>query len=238
MILAVVPARGGSKGLPGKNLRALGGLSLLGHAVRLVERCASVDESVVSTDDDAIAAEAQALGALVLRRPAALARDDTPMWPVLQHALAELDPDGSRFSALVLIDPTSPLRLPDDVERAVALLRSRPDADGVVSVSQPHFSVVWQAVVEGQGGVLERLVPSGDGLVRRQDAPIASFVNGCVYAWRTGFVRDGTDDYLRGRNLPLETPELRARTIDTEDDLAVCAALLAAGLVSLPWLQP
>jgi CMP-N,N'-diacetyllegionaminic acid synthase len=236
VILAVVPARGGSKGLPGKNLRPLAGLSLLGHAVRVVERCASVDDTVVSTDDDAIAAEAQALGAHVLRRPAALARDETPMWPVLQHALAEVDPDGSRYSALVLVDPTSPLRLPEDVERALELLRSRPDADGVVSVSQPHFSVVWQAVVEGDGGVLERLVRSGDGLVRRQDAPTASFVNGCVYAWRTGFIRDGSDDYLRGRNLPLETPELRARTIDTEDDLAVCEALLGAGLVKLPWL--
>jgi len=238
VILAVVPARGGSKGLPGKNLRPLAGLSLLGHAVRLSERCPSLAATVVSTDDRAIADEATALGAEVLMRPAELARDETPMWPVLQHALAALDADGSRYSALVLIDPTSPLRLPEEVERAVALLESRPDADGVVSVSEPHFKIVWQAVVAGEDGVLEALVPESGRFVRRQDVPPALFVNGGVYAWRSAFVRDGDDDWLRGRNLALETPELRARTIDTEEDLAVCEALLAAGVVRLPWLQP
>jgi CMP-N,N'-diacetyllegionaminic acid synthase len=237
VILAVVPARGGSKGLPGKNLRPLAGLSLLGHAVHLSERCPSLAATVVSTDDRAIADEAARLGVDVLIRPAELARDETPMWPVLQHALATLDADGSRYSALVLIDPTSPLRLPEDVERAVALLESRADADGVVSVSRPHFEIVWQSVVTGEDGVLEPLVPGSARYVRRQDVPAALFVNGGVYAWRSAFVRGADDDWLRGRNLALETPGLRARTIDTEEDLAVCEALLAAGVVRLPWLQ-
>ena len=91
-MLAVIPARGGSKGLPGKNIRQFAGLPLIVHSIRMAELCREIDDCVVSTDSEEIAEVARKYGAKVpFLRPAELARDDTPMWPVLQHALHEME---------------------------------------------------------------------------------------------------------------------------------------------------
>src|SRR3954451_10687616 len=104
--LAVVPARGGSKGLPGKNIRPLAGLPLLEHSVKLAQLCPEIDRTIVSTDSEEIAEIARAVGAEVpFLRPAKLARDETPMLPVLRHALGELD---GAWDLVLLLDPTSP----------------------------------------------------------------------------------------------------------------------------------
>jgi len=233
--LAVIPARGGSKGLQHKNLLPLVGVPLVGHAIRLAELCPELTEVIVTTEDEEIGVASAALGAAVLRRPANLARDDTPMWPVLRHALDELDPRGDRFDILVLLEPTNPLRLPEDVAGTLAALRGRPDADGALTVSEPRFSIVWQSVVI-TGGLLEQLVPAGKKFERRQDVPPAAYVNGCVYAWRTEFVRRERERWLNGRTVPYTTPELRAISIDTAEDFELCELLVESGCVSLPWL--
>src|SRR5262249_10695504 len=134
--LAVIPARGGSKGVPGKNIRTLSSLPLIAHSLRLAALCPEIDRTVVSTDSDAIAEVARAEGGDVpFLRPAALARDETPMLPVLRHALDALDPHSEIYTRLLLLDPTSPGRLPEDVARAHVLLAAESDADGVVAVS-------------------------------------------------------------------------------------------------------
>jgi CMP-N,N'-diacetyllegionaminic acid synthase len=234
--LGVIPARGGSKGVPGKNVRLLAGLPLLVHSIKLSRLCPDIARTVVSTDSEEVAGVARAAGAEVpFLRPAELAQDDTSMLPVLRHALAELDPDGSRYERLLLLDPTSPGRLPDDVARAHALLREDASADGVVAVSEPAFNPIWTAVVE-RDGVLEPLLADARAYRRRQDVPRVLRVNAALYLFRTSFLRGVEESWLNGRHRPLEIPELRAFHLDTEDDFSVCELVLEHGLVRLPWL--
>lgn len=235
-LLAVIPARGGSKGLPGKNLAELAGLPLIAHSIACAALCAAVGRVVVSTDSEEIAAVARRHGAETpFLRPAELAGDDTPMWPVVRHALDELDPDGRSYDVLLLLDPTSPGRTPEDIAGALRRLEGRPDADGVVGVSRPHFNPIWHAVVE-HDGLMADLVSGGGAYGRRQDVPVVYRINATLYAWRAEFVRRETGSWRDGRNLLYEVPELRSFHIDEPEDLAVAAALIEAGLVALPWL--
>jgi len=234
--LAVVPARRGSKGLPGKNLRTLVGIPLIEHSLRLAALCPGIARTVVSTDSESIARVARAAGADVLDRPVELAQDDTPMLPVLHHVLEQLDAAGDSYRFLLLLDPTSPGRLPEDVARAQEVLDARPDADGVVSVSEPGFNPIWHAVVE-RNGLIEQLLAEGRGYGRRQDVPRVLRINAALYLWRTEFLLREKETWLNGRHVPLEIPELRAFHIDTEDDLRLCELVLDSGLVELPWLD-
>jgi N-acylneuraminate cytidylyltransferase len=235
--LAVVPARGGSKGLPGKNIRPLAGLPLIAHSLRLAALCPEIGRTIVSTDSEEIAAVARAAGGDVpFLRPPELAGDETPMLPVLRHALEAVDRDGSGYDLLLLLDPTSPGRLPEDVARAHALLAAEPAADGVVAVSEPPFNPIWHGVVE-RGGYLEQLFPEGSAYGRRQDVPRVLRINAALYLFRTAFLREAHETWLEGRHLALEIPDLRAFHIDDADGFRLCEAAVAAGIVELPWLQ-
>src|SRR5207249_3404525 len=143
--------------------------------------CKRIARCIVSTDSDEIAAIARAHGAEVpFMRPADLARDDSPTIPVLVHALTEAENQaGTRYAAVLLLEPTSPARLPEDVERAIALLDSDHQADGVVACSRPGFNPFYVGVVERQG----YLAPAFPGAqhVRRQDVPPFFRINGLVY---------------------------------------------------------
>ena len=235
--LALIPARGGSKGLPGKNIRPLAGMPLIVHSVRLAALCPEIERTAVSTDAGEIADVARSAGAEVLDRPEELARDETPMLPVLRHALAELDPDGGRYDFLLLLDPTSPGRLPADVADAHALLARSPDADGVVAVSEPSFNPIWHAVVE-RDGYIEPLVAEGRRFGRRQDVPRVLRINAALYLFRAAFLRRETEAWQNGRHLALEIPDARAFHIDSEWDFRLSELVLGAELVRLPWLHP
>jgi CMP-N-acetylneuraminic acid synthetase len=233
--LALIPARGGSKGLPCKNTRSLGGLPLVEHSLRLAALCPEIERTVVSTDSEQIAVVVRGAGGEVLERPAELAQDDTPMLPVLRHALDALDPDGRRYDFLLLLDPTSPGRFPEDVEKAHRLLVARPEADGVVAVSEPQFNPVWHAVVD-RGGYMELLFAEGRAYGRRQDVPRVLRINAALYLFRASFLRGERETWLAGRHLTLEIPELRAFHIDSAEDLEVAELVVENGLVAFPWL--
>jgi N-acylneuraminate cytidylyltransferase len=237
-ILAVIPARAGSKGLPGKNLLPLCGLPLVAHSIELALRCSEIDDVLVSTDSEEIASVARSFGASApFLRPQELARDETPMWDVVRHALGEVDSDEARYDAVLLLQPTSPARLPEDVHRAVELLNDRPEADGVVAVSEPHDNPVWAAMVE-RDGYLEPLVPGGARYVRRQDVPRVLNVNGLLYLWRTQHIRAHDRQAVgTSRQLALEVPARRAIDVDTAEDLELAELLIREGLVELPWLD-
>jgi CMP-N,N'-diacetyllegionaminic acid synthase len=234
-ILAVVPARGGSKGLPGKNVRPLGGIPLIAHSLRLAAMCPEIDRTIVSTDDPSIADIARAHGGDVpFLRPAEIARDETPMAPVLQHAVLEMERlERRRYGSVLLLDPTSPGRLPSDVTRAVELLDGDAHAQGVIACSKPTFNPFWVGVVERDG----YLVPAfpGAGAGRRQDVPTFLRINGALYLWRRDFIaRLGV--VREEPQLLLEMPEARAFSIDDLHEFEVAEQLIAAGLVTLPWL--
>jgi N-acylneuraminate cytidylyltransferase len=234
--LAVIPARGGSKGLPGKNVRRLAGLPLIEHSLRLAALCPEIDRTIVSTDSEDIRRVALAAGGDVpFLRAAGLARDDTPMLPVLRHALDELDP-GAAYDFVLLLDPTSPGRLPGDVSDAHRLLEERDDADGVVAVSEPPSNPIWHSVILNAEGFVEQLIPHGGDYTRRQDVPRVLRINAALYLWRADFVRTAGDSWSAGCHLPLEIPELRAFHIDSEQDLQLAELVLGSRLVALPWL--
>lgn len=241
-VLAVVPARGGSKGLPGKNLRPLAGLPLIGHSLRAAELVKSITRCIVSTDAIEIARVAESLGADVpFLRPAELATDATPMAPVLRHALAAVEEqEGAAYDVVVLLDPTSPAREPAEVEAAIGRLAEHEEWDGVISVSAPTFHPTWVGVREaGDDGRLERYFPAGAGITRRQELDRYLRINGAFYVWRAEFVRRlETSWFDEGVHGMIEIPELRAFAIDYLEEFAVLEALLAQGVIELPWLTP
>lgn len=238
-LLAVVPARGGSKGLPGKNIRPFAGLPLIAHTIQFAKLCAGIDRCIVSTDSPEIASVARGYGGEVpFLRPAELAEDETPMWAVVRHALAAIErQEGNPYDVLLLLDPTSPAREPADLAGALERLSGAPDADGVIGVSRPEFNPIWHCVVE-QNGWMTDLFEAGPGIDRRQEAPPVFRINGSLYVWRTPFVRREPHSWRRrGRHLLFEIPERRAMSIDTADEFDRAEALVNSGLVVLPWLQ-
>lgn len=236
-VLAVVPARGGSRGLPGKNIRSFAGLPLLVHSLRCAKLAPEITRCIVSTDSEEIAAVARAHAADVpFTRPAELARDDTPMIPVLQDALRAVEEqEQAPYDALLLLDPTSPYRLPADIREAVVMLAEDPSAAGVVACSQPTFNPFWVGVVE-RDGVLESAFPAQVGITRRQDVKRFLRINGALYLWRTSFLRDAPHSWLSaGKHLLLEMPERRACSIDDDFQFKLAELLLVQGLVEVPW---
>jgi N-acylneuraminate cytidylyltransferase len=243
-ILAVIPARGGSKGLPGKNIRPLFGLPLIVHSIRAAAMTPVVTRCVVSTDSERIAEVAgQYGGEAPFLRPAELAGDDAPMAPVVRHALewAEQD-EGGLYDAVLLLDPTSPARVPGQLADASARLAADPDLDGVISVSEPTFNPVWVGVRPSDptdaASRLERFFDAGNGVTRRQDNGRYLRINGNFYLWRAEFVRRLESSWFdEGRHAGIEIPEAQAFSIDDEYEFKLIEALIVAGIIRLPWVE-
>jgi CMP-N,N'-diacetyllegionaminic acid synthase len=200
-VLGVITARGGSKGLPGKNLRLLAGKSLIAHTIDTARESLAFDRLILSTDDGAIAAAGRACGCDVpFLRPGELARDETPHLPVLQHAVGWLA-EHERYEpdAVMILQPTSPLRRACDISESISLLE-RTGADSVVSVSEvpAHYNPMRTLRVDGAG--FATLFVTGEPvrrrINRRQDMPAAWTMNGAIYLFRTSVLggRSGTDD--------------------------------------------
>ena len=138
-VLALIPARGGSKGVPKKNIRPLAGIPLVAHSIRVAQECPAVDRIIVSTDDPEIADVARAYGAEVpFLRPKELAGDATPDYPVFEHCLRWLgEHEGWHPDIVVHLRPTGSLRTVRQIEESVALLAAHPEADSVRSVHEP-----------------------------------------------------------------------------------------------------
>ena len=178
-VLALIPARGGSKGIPHKNLAQLGGKPLLAWTVEAALASRRVTSTVVSTDSDEIADVARSLGAGVLARPAVLAQDATPMQAVLEHALGELSCD-----VLVLLQPTSPLRRAEHVDGAVELLLET-HADIVVSVVEVPHAFRPSSLMRLEDGRLLALDPD-EPLLRQRKATLYARNGPAVVALRPG----------------------------------------------------
>jgi CMP-N-acetylneuraminic acid synthetase len=217
-VLALIPARGGSKGIPRKNLAPLGGRPLLTWTVEAALGSRAVTRTVVSTEDDEIAAAARELGAEMLARPPALAADDTPMQPVIAHALDELEAP----EVLVLLQPTSPLRRAEHVDEAVDLLLAS-GADSVVSVVEVPHRYRPGSLMAMDGDRLVRLADDHAGT--RQEKPLVYARNGpAVLALRPD--RIGTDLY-GGDCRPYVMGARESLDVDEPFDLELAELLLA-----------
>lgn len=217
-VLAVIPARGGSKGVPGKNLRSVGGRSLVARAVGAALAAASVDRVVVSTDDPAIAREAEAAGATVVVRPAPLATDDAPSEAALLHAL-DLVGDGAEV--LVFMQATSPFIDPVDVDAAIARVRSGAADVAFAAIATPVF--LWAPSVE-QGGGWAGVNHDAARRPRRQELPPQVAETGAFYVLDVGGFRAAGHRFF-GRVEPALVAERTAIEIDTEQQLQLADAL-------------
>jgi CMP-N-acetylneuraminic acid synthetase len=224
--LGVIPARGGSKGVPGKNIRPLAGKPLIAWTIEAAKASGAIDRLVVSTDDEKIAEVARQYGAEVRMRPAALAGDDTPTRPVLEHVAKELEGEGDGFDAVVTLQPTSPLRLPRHVAEACAQFAADPNADSLVScVAVPHIFNPVSVMKRGESGYLENFL-GGDVITRRQDKPEVFARNGAaVYVTRRNRVGDFV---FGGKLLCYLMDEQHSLDIDTLDDFTAAEAAMAA----------
>jgi CMP-N,N'-diacetyllegionaminic acid synthase len=213
--LGLIPARGGSKSVPRKNVRGLAGKPVLAWTVEVALASPALERVVVSTDDEEIADVARACGAEVLARPAELAQDETPDLPVYRHALARLD---DAYDAVAWLRPTAPLRTPDDVEAAVRLL-AETGADAVRSVCEAEHNPYWMARLEAG-----RLVPLLDDVPpRRQLLPPVYRLNGAVDVARCASVGN---ELFGGDVRAYVMPPERSVDLDTELDFLLAEALL------------
>ena len=229
-ILALIPARGGSKGIPRKNIAPLGGRPLLAYTCEAALRSARVTRTIVDTDDADIAAAARECGAEVpYLRPRELAADDTPALPVIQHALQRLDSaEQYRPDVVVLLQPSSPLRDARQVDAALELLE-RTGADSVVSVVEVPHQYNPTSVLRLEGERLRRFL-DGPAPLRRQEKPRVYARNGpAVLAVRAEVLHGGS---LYGDDVrPLLMDRISSADVDEPLDLAWVEFLLSTGQV-------
>lgn len=182
-ILAIIPARGGSKGLPGKNLRLLRGYPLIYYMIKYALASKYISKVILSTDDERIAEVGRDYGAEVpFLRPEELATDTTPLNPVLQHAMAYYDSIGWRADAVISLQPTSPLITPDIIDSAIELL-FKTGCDSVATVSDIKHGHPYRAKKMHDDGRLENFCTEFDGekFINRQERPPAYAYNGAIY---------------------------------------------------------
>jgi len=228
-VLAVVPARGGSKGLPRKNLLPVGGVPLVARVGDVVRGCPSVDRTVVSTDDEEIAAVAVASGIdAPFRRPEALSGDRIGDVEVLQHALAatEVD-DGTHYDIILMLQPTSPLRTSEEVEESLARLVAD-DLDAVWTVSptdgKSHPVKQLELDEDRAPGLLAHHHPDGAAVIARQQLSALWHRNGIAYVLRRATLESGTLMGVRTGGFVIEHP---VANIDDALDLAWADFLLS-----------
>jgi CMP-N-acetylneuraminic acid synthetase len=225
VVLAVIPARAGSKGLPGKNARPLGGKPMLAWTIEAARGSRALTRAWVSTDDEALAELARAHGGEApFLRPAELATDTASIFDVLKHAVSEYERREKRaVDVVVLLQPTSPLRGPGPIDEAVRLVLGGADSAQTVALDQTHprhrFTI--------EGGRLQPLFPDADAHSRRQDGAAIYRPNGAVYAAKTSVLRETGG--LRGRDHRAVVMDFESSVdVDTIWDFRLAELILAA----------
>lgn len=229
-ILAVVPARAGSKGVPGKNLRRLAGQPLVAHVLRALRQCSTPMRTVVSCDSEAIAETARAEGADVpFLRPAELATDDVPIPAAVQHAMRHCDAEGWRADLVLSVQPTNPLLLASSIDAALERMIAAPAVDSVVSVALiRHFHPFRSYRLDGDGTLLPLTRHTSERFLQKQDRPPAYGFAGAFYLRRRALLEEwaGEGFALGTRCLGHVVSEEEAVDIDTEVDFLLAEILM------------
>lgn len=221
--ICTVCARGGSVGVPRKNVRDLRGKPLIGWTIEKALATPSIDAVYVSTDDDEIAKVAEEFGAVVpYRRPAELATSAAAKVPVIQHLVEHVESLGVEVDRIVDLDPTSPLRSVEDIETAISLLDD--DTDAVITAYPSDKNPYFNMVERKDDGFVGLVVPSG--AVSRQSAPKVYAMNASIYVWHRSTLTKGL---WGGRTKLYEMPHERSVDIDSELDFKLVELLMTAG---------
>lgn len=178
-VIAIIPARGGSKTVPRKNIKLLNGKPLIYYTIREAKKSKYLSHIIVSTEDKEIAQIAQGYGAKVIPRPSELAKDDTPSLPVFQQVIKHLsETENFHPDIIVILQPTSPLRTVKDIDGAIEKFLQT-NCDSVVSVCEVECIPFWMYTLEGDR--LKPVIEGSDKISRRQDTPKVYRLNGAVY---------------------------------------------------------
>lgn len=227
-VVAIIPARAGSKAVPKKNLYDLGGKPLLAWPIEVAKATPEIDRIIVSTDGDEIAAAARAHGAEVIRRPDALATDTAIVADMLRHHIALLRAEGETARYMLLLEPTSPFRLPKDISACLRLLEEGYDSAATFMEPQLNPHRAWRI----EGDAVVPFIPGANPWLPRQVLPEAFQLNGAVYA----FVMDGltaeVPGLLFGRSGAVMMDQRRSIDINTFFDFVVANALLQENILA------
>lgn len=223
--VAFIFARGGSKGLPGKNVRLLCGKPMIAWAIEQAKAVKRIERVIVSTDSEEIAAVSRQYGAETpFMRPDELARDDSPEWLAWRHALNYLQSEGSLPDAMVSVPATAPLRNPEDIERCLDDF-ALGGADVVVTVSEAHRSPYFNMVKRNEDGTVSLVIPPVTNVVRRQDAPTVFDMATVAYVAAPQFVLT-RNALFEGRMRAVTVPVERAIDVDTLLDFRIAECLM------------
>jgi CMP-N-acetylneuraminic acid synthetase len=223
--VAFIFARGGSKGLPGKNVLPLCGKPMIAWSIAHAKAVERIERVIVSTDDEAIATVAREYGAETpFLRPAELARDDSPEWLAWRHALIYLHENGGLPDAMVSVPVTAPLREPTDIERCLDVFETG-DADVVVTVSEARRSPYFNMVRQNEDGTVGLVIAPAAKVVRRQDVPAVFDMATVAYVAAPHFVLT-REAMFEGRVRAVSVPAERAIDIDTLLDFQIAECLM------------
>lgn len=231
-ILYIIPARGGSKGIPRKNIKVLAGRPLIHYSIDIARQLANDDHIIVSTEDEEIAQIAQATGLPVpYRRPAELATDTTGSYEVILHAMDYADAQGIKYDKVCLLQPTSPLRIVDDVTACID--RYTPELDMVVTVAESRSNPYYNCLeADPETGYLS--ISKGHGMyTRRQDAPKVWEYTGSVYVFNPQSLRSTTLGAMKKR-VGCPTPAERCVDLDNTTDWMMAETLLYQAKANAP----
>lgn len=226
-VVGAIFARGGSKGIPRKNIRKLCGKPLIAYSIETAKACPSINRVIVSTDDEEIANVARISGAEIpFVRPSELAQDHSPEWLAWRHALAELTKDRNcpNIDCLVSLPTTSPLRSVSDVESCIRLFFET-NADVVITIQETNRSPYFNMVIVDAEGSVSLAVKNNLGVTRRQDCPPIFDMTTVAYAMRPEFIMKA-NSIFEGNVRAVKVPRDRAVDIDDELDFRMAELLL------------
>lgn len=228
--LCTICARGGSKGVPGKNIRPLQGRPLIAHTVEKAVQSGLFAEIAVSSDSPAIIEAAMVAGAtLAVDRPAPLADDTAGKLPAIVHCVRSAERvTGREFGIIVDLDVTSPLRAVSDIQNAVALLETS-GVSSVITAAPARRSPYFNLVEVGPDCVVRLSKPLPNGVLRRQDAPPCFDMNASIYVWNRWALLDHPAVFYDDTRL-FEMPEERSHDIDSELDFRLVAFIMEQNL--------
>lgn len=223
-VVATICARGGSKGVPRKNLRPLCGKPLVAHSIEQALSCSRIQSVFVSTDDPEIAEVARGAGAVVpFLRPAELATDDAGKLPVIRHLASHIADNEPPFDLLIDLDPTSPLRSLDDINGCLDAVK--PGVDNVITGYLSDKSPYFNMVERDERGWARLSKPPPAQVARRQDSPPVFAMNASIYVWRSTTLHLGL---FEGNSYLYEMPRERSVDIDSEVDFILVEALMSS----------
>jgi len=215
-VLSIIPARAGSKGLPGKNWSMLGNSPLILWTLKASLSCPKINKTIVSTDSPDVIRVVSDFGFSVENlRPQALAQDTTPILAVVEHELSKLLESGEVFDVVLLLEPTSPLRKIDDLEKVLSYLESSPEADAVVSFSSAEQIPTFMFKKTEEGYIEPLLI--GQEMGRRQDQGHFLYPNGVAYAVKVeALLKERT--FYPNKTLPYHVDTKQSFEIDDNVD--------------------